>query len=420
MALYMGSMRICTSVEGEMASGSDKNAVMVSGLNTVPSSFNLDITSEKEYSLDTIKYLHVLTKSKTGNAYGLIDVQLWKDSRNYMRFGCWGSYVVNFKLVINNQTIVSQDLGSTHDMDNYTDILTEMDMVINKVKVYGAKAGTNPTLLYSFDFSQYDYSALDTFYIKSSLCRWGGGNIFNQSIYINNKTDYTQWINFHYRYGEYNAIPQLVYPEQFSMATSVKGGDLAGSTVIQTYSPTHKLIDVNMASENHFPMGTYSSTYTAKTAMMYTKFRVTEITTSCRLTRGAGSAGNYFFDYDTGEFVAKDTLTPELNKWYLLVEDVTNAVAYTSTYGVKAVGQFKLENEGMFVSSVQSQNINAETCRGLYFTGPIPFNTENTKWEIPTFASNEAGRVVPIGTLYIPADGNISMYNGTAWKVIGT
>lgn len=417
MALYMGSMRICTSVEGETASGDTKSIVRYSGLNVVPASKTIDCSSQNEYSFDNVRYVDILTKSKSGNAFSLIDVRFEKDSRNYIRLDCNNSYDLRFRIVINNQALVNYVVGSTYDLDSYTDVLVEFDFLINKVRVIGSKQGSTPVTVFTVDFSQYDYSAINTFYLKTTVGRWGG-LVFSQSVFINYKIDYTDLLNFHYQYGQYNSIASLSSPESFYNANLVQAGG-TGMTV-ETISPTHKIITANINSSTYFPMGAYNSNFTATDGLIVTKFRVTEITTSCELTVGVGTDKNYYFDYDTGAFISANSLTPELNKWYLVVYKINNTPSYTSTYAVKASGQFVIETVGLFLMTAQSVNICSETCGGLYFSGTIPFNTDRTYWTTPSFTIGENGRNVPMATTTVVSNGGIYMYNGTAWKVIGT
>lgn len=420
MALYMGSMRICTSVEGEMASGDTKSIVRYSGLNVVPQARFINCTSQNEYTFDEVKYVHFLSKSSAGNAFSAFDVKFEKDSRNYIRLDCNGSYTVYFRIYINNVAIANINVGSTHDLDTYTDVLVEFDFILNIAKIIGAEQGTDPVTVFTIDFSQYDISAIDTFYIKTMVGRWGGYT-YAQSVFINNKTDYTSLMNFHFQYGQYNAIPSYALTPQCYPATLVQAGYDAEQTV-EVISPTHKIITANITNQNYFPMGSYNPAYTTQDGYIMTKFRVTEITTSCNLSGGAGIDANYFFDAETGDLVATNTLTPELNKWYLLISHINNTPSYASTYAVKAQGQFKLETVGMYLYSMQSINLCAETCGGLYFSGAIPFNTDKIYFTTPTFLANAGwlGRKAPIYSMVVTTNGGIYMYNGTAWKVIGT
>jgi hypothetical protein len=111
--------------------------------------------------------------------------------------------------------------------------------------------------------------------------------------------------------------------------------------------------------------------------------------------------------------------TPEIDKWYYLISDVikNRNVGYVSAYGMRAIGTFTIEVEGLFITAPRSINMCAETWNGKYFTGALPFNGTGVNF-VAVNSFTGTGKFIPILATNI-SGGKINMYNGSTWVNIG-
>ena len=86
----------------------------------------------------------------------------------------------------------------------------------------------------------------------------------------------------------------------------------------------------------------------------------------------------------------------------------------------KAIGSFTVEVLDMYYMTPQSANICGETYDGTYFRGTMPFAGINVKFnnDYSIINTSMTGLGIPKYYNYTDSDGNVHIYNGSAWKKI--
>lgn len=414
MAVYLGTMRICTAVQSNNSEDKEKYVVHMPPEKVfMAAESNATCTSTETYSFNTLKYLDYIVKATTGNPYGNENFGIYKDDNNYIQTVSNG-YSKNFVIKINGTTLLTQTIsGYVDNITGYTDLHAHFDFIrkIFVVEVMSANTA-NPVEKARIDFSAYDISGLTDFKIIANIGRYAA-NVFSESVYVNNLTSYKSLLTQHYNVNSYNALTTFNNSRRCVSPSSLYLGNTT-----TTITNTHKIATINRAG-GYYSIGSYGS-WSGTVGLNLVKLRVYDVNTAPVFNNGAGNRGLMFFNYDTGKYVGAAGFTPTENVWYLFVINMGSSINYTVNYSVNLKGDCKIEAEAVAIMMPQSINLCAETYNGSYFTGSVPFKVGNVTFTTPSFATNQSGRAVPKGALSYASNGGISMYNGTAWKAIAS
>lgn len=375
-----------------------------------------EMVSHEAFTQDTLKNFTVIDKcgGVAGNYFSNVNrtnVGLYKDANNYLKL-----YIRGYAIILENSvggTKTTKSYNIVKSLSNASDVCSKLDLVRKKVEMHGLVNGVVTTFI-DEDISSYDLSTLDTFHLVSGAGKHRGYQ-FNIYARINDYFDYAALMKQHLYMSEYNALPVVDGEKDVYEATSIK---LQG-TIVETISETHKISNVSMSSDGYFAMQSANTDISTKVNVsIVTRFKVTNMSDDTNFGIGAGSNRANIVD-ENGVCVwdGSGRFTPEVDKWYYLASAVARNVDYGALYGMRAVGTFTIEVDGLFICSPRSINMCAETWNGKYFTGALPFKGTGVNF-VSVNSFTGSGKFVPILATNIQA-GKINMYNGSTWVNIG-
>ena len=329
----------------------------------------------------------------------------------------WGIERQGYKLrLINvvNGTAVNTEEWSTgvNSINTYLNIYLSLDLSNKKMKIVGSN-GT-PTTIYTFDFSSWSLSSLDTFKIRTSGGKYSGHQ-YNIYLRTNDYYDYESLLNLKFQVNSYNVLPIIADGEGNYTPTTLY---IEGSNIVTT-SDTHKTADVSISPLNYFMLSSgYDDLLDKYYVSSLVRFKITS--GSAQIHAGVGITAFFLMDENSNILYngigASENYTLTNNTWYYLyIVGVGNQTYnYTRRYNAKFEGTFTIEAEALSIGYPRSMNCCAENFDGKYFSGAIPMVSDKTTFTEVAFAKTMNGYQAPIGAIVVDS-GVMYIYNGTAW-----
>lgn len=444
MVIYLGNMRVGlagtravdivqetgTSVSSVMSQNATTEAINASTYNSVklspsflfdtPSTYGV-IESVESFTFESLKNVSIVHKyaGLAGNFFGISPLlQIYVDDKNY--FGLEKqSYSLIVKNVANNVVLNTEtDTSGVGKVGTYANVYFSIDFISKKLVLLGLNNSTSAIeTIWDIDFSNWDLSNLNNFKIRVGAGKYFGYE-YNAYVRINDYYDYSSILEQQMYLDTYNVLPvkangDVCYnPDSLSL----------GGTITQTISPTHKISNGSLATENYFALFSVNDKLANSNSVgSFLKFKITNTSGDVTIKNGAGIVRSQLMD-SQGNILSNltnaYTLSPD-TEYYLFQEgDTSRNVSYQKLYSIRMQGTFTIEAEALFTGYPRSINLCAETFNGKYFSGAIPFHAKNISF---TGYTNWAGNnkyYIPIGAIRIDSNNNMFMFNGTMWKQI--
>lgn len=376
-------------------------------------------TSKDYYNFGNMPIINLVAKFlKSGNIYsekGGEILSLRKDADNYLGINVKG-YNLVFSLVINKTTVGSVSYGQTDAIwkaliNTYSWVIT-IDSILKKIVVTTKNyVGTTYNSTFVIDISDWELDLLGEFQVVTEIGKMYVPILGSKFFVFNNYINVGDYLDTKLMADNYSpfAVSSLGSAIELNNLTVKVGG-----VRVETISPTHVIHSYSQASKGYFALGCSASGFGGG-SYMATRVRFTDITVDTKIYPGTSKFNvfddnlNYIGCYSN----VNPFFTPESDKWYIMVANVTDrGVAYAADYAYSVEGAGTVEVQALYVSYEQSASLGSLNWDGEYFTGYIPFKGEKIEFEKITDAS-----FPPLYELRVN-NGIIQMWDGSAWKQI--
>ena len=391
-------------------------------------------TSYNTFTKDSARIITFIEKRQylIGSPFSRGDfLNLYVDDKNrlslYIKlYDCKLENIVN-GVVKNTVTLFTSSSDTIFNKIHYAiSLLYRFDFNRNKFELY-VYNGEVVENAFEHDLSEWDLSALVDFRLKTSFA-WHSGHTATIFVSLNRYVDIEYYLTTPLEYSIQNTLVTQSAPTLTGFTPTALR---LGGTITETISPTHKIANINQASESYFALGGTHPNFTkAKGTWIVTKFKCTNIegfAIKCSTAVGAGMIVS-----EDGEILYVDGLSlinqypnnrtmsfnPEEDVWYYYIAlgQGTNSGDYLALYPVRVLGSCTIEAEALHISHCNENNLCCANYNGEYFTGSLAFIAENVAFDVVD--PSKGNIAYPKYSIKADANGNIFMYNGTVWKQI--
>ena len=397
------------------------------------------------YDFEDIKNVRVVCKQafngssinhyRTGDIQYTSAVCLYKDANNFLSilFNGYTLAVRNKKAgtVLNDVELGRFISGSDSlntpsctcwcaEIDLQNKVARFLRMLNGELVTYKADNGT-------VDISEWDLSHLDSFNIVFGCSEYQSDS-FCYYCSINDRLRIADYLTQPIEYAKHNCFNTYVANTVKPLTVIESRGDytlsnaIAG-TLIEEWDNIHKKYSfVCGTSYRYVGLGCSVTGTTHKGQIFVARLKFTAMSDDLKITYGIGSLTAWVGDEQVNTFeygTAGQYWHPEDGVVYDFVTSYKDFLA-KDQYFYKAIGSFTVEVLDMYYMTPQSANICGETYDGTYFRGTMPFIGTNVKFnnDYSRIDTSRTGLGVPKYYNYTDSDGNVHIYNGSAWKKI--
>ena len=397
------------------------------------------------YDFEDIKNVRVICKQsfngsainhyRTGDIQYVSAVCLYKDANNFL------SILFNgYKLAVRNKkagTVLNEvELGQFNygtdslntssgtcwcaEIDLQNKVTRFLRMLNGELVTYTSDNGT-------VDISEWDLSHLDSFNIVFGCSEYQSDS-FCYYCSINDRLRIADYLTQPIEYAKHNCFNTYVANTVKPLTVIASRGQLAESnaivgTLIDEWDNIHKKYSfVGDSSYRYVGLGCTTTGTNHKGQIFVARLKFTDMSDDFKITYGIGSLAAWVADEQANTFnygTAGQYWHPEDGVVYDFVTSYGDSIAQAQ-YMYKAIGSFTVEILDMYYMTPQSANICGETYDGTYFRGTMPFAGINVKFnnDYSRINTSMTGLGIPKYYNYTDSDGNVHIYNGSAWKKI--
>ena len=397
------------------------------------------------YDFEDIKNVRVVCKQSYNgpaiNHYRTGDIQyasavcLYKDANNFLSI-----FFNGYRLAVRNKkagTVLNEvDLGQFNagmdslntstdtcwcaEIDLQNKVARFLRMLNGQLVTYKADNGT-------VDISERDLSHLDSFNIVFGCSEYQSDS-FCYYCSINDRLRIANYLTQPIEYAKHNCFNTYVANTVKPLTVTASRGDYASSnaivgTLIEEWDAIHKKYSfVGDTSYRYVGLGCETAGENHKGQIFVARLKFTAMSDDFKITYGIGSLAAWVGDEMANGFEYGDAgqyWHPEDGVVYDFVSRYNDSLAQ-SQYMYKAIGSFTVEILDMYYMTPQSANICGETYDGTYFRGTMPFTGINVKFnnDYSRIDTSRTGLGVPKYYNYTDSNGDVYIYNGSAWKKI--
>ena len=397
------------------------------------------------YDFEDIKNVRVVCKQafngssinhyRTGDIQYTSAVCIYKDANNFLSilFNGYTLAVRNKKAgtVLNDVELGRFISGSDSlntpsctcwcaEIDLQNKVARFLRMLNGELVTYKADNGT-------VDISEWDLSHLDSFNIVFGCSEYQSDS-FCYYCSINDRLRIADYLTQPIEYAKHNCFNTYVANTVKPLTVIASRGQLAESnaivgTLIEEWDNIHKKYSfVGDSSYRYVGLGCTTTGTNHKGQIFVARLKFTDMSDDFKITYGIGSLAAWVADEQANTFkygTAGQYWHPEDGVVYDFVTSYGDSIAQAQ-YMYKAIGSFTVEILDMYYMTPQSANICGETYDGTYFRGTMPFIGTNVKFnnDYSLIDTSRTGLGVPKYYNYTDSDGNVHIYNGSAWKKI--
>lgn len=397
------------------------------------------------YDFEDIKNVRVVCKQafngssinhyRTGDIQYTSAVSLYKDANNYLSvyFKGYNLAVKNVKAGAILNEIVLGRFNSNPEMLNNAETTSwcaEID-VQNKVarllRMLNGELVTYKSDNGTVDISEWDLSHLDSFNIVFG-CSEYQSDAFCYYCSINDKLQIADYLTRPIEYAKHNCFDTYVANTVKPLTVTESKGDFSESnaivgTLVEEWDNIHKKFSyVGGTSYRYVGLGCLHEGANHKGMKFVARVKFSNMSDDFLLTYGTAGLSAWVGDTLVNSFswgISGQYWRPEDGVVYDLVSSYEESKPI-GQYMYKAIGSFTVEVLDMYYMTPQSANICGETYDGTYFRGTMPFIGTNVKFnnDYSRIDTSRTGLGVPKYYNYTDSDGNVHIYNGSAWKKI--
>ena len=397
------------------------------------------------YDFEDIKNVRVVCKQSYNgpaiNHYRTGDIQyasavcLYKDANNFLSI-----FFNGYRLAVRNKkagTVLNEvDLGQFNagmdslntstdtcwcaEIDLQNKVARFLRMLNGQLVTYTADNGT-------VDISEWDLSHLDSFNIVFG-CSEYQSDAFCYYCSINNKLQIADYLTRPIEYAKHNCFDTYVANTVKPLTVTESKGDFSASsaivgTLVEEWDNIHtKFSYVGGTSYSYIGLGCLSEGTNHKGMKFVARVKFSGMSDDFLLTYGTASLSAWVGDTLVNSFLwgtSGQYWRPEDGVVYDFVSSYEESEP-SGQYMYKAIGSFTVEVLDMYYMTPQSANICGETYDGTYFCGTMPFTGINVKFnnDYSRIDTSRTGLGIPKYYNYTDSNGDVYIYNGSAWKKI--
>ena len=402
-------------------------------------------TSYYMYDYEDIKNVRVICKQayngnainhyRTGDIRYRSAVSLYKDANNYLSvyFKDYNLAVKNVKAGTTLNEIVLGRFNSNPEALNNAETTSwcaEID-VQNKVarflRMLNGELVTYKSDTGTVDISEWDLSHLDSFNIVFG-CSEYQSDAFCYYCLINNKLQIADYLTQPIEYGKHNCFDTYVRNIVKPLTVTESKGNFTASnaivgTLVEEWDNIHKKYSyVGGTSYRYVGLGCLHEGTNHKGMKFVARVKFSNMSDDFLLTYGTAGLSAWVGDTLVNSFswgTSGQYWKPEDGVVYDFVSSYEESEP-SGQYMYKAIGSFTVEVLDMYYMTPQSANICGETYDGTYFRGTMPFIGTNVKFnnDYSLVDTSKNGLGIPKYFNYTDSNGNVHIYNGSAWKQI--
>ena len=402
-------------------------------------------TSYYMYDYEDIKNVRVICKQayngnainhyRTGDIRYRSAVSLYKDANNYLSvyFKDYNLAVKNVKAGTTLNEIVLGRFNSNPEALNNAETTSwcaEID-VQNKVarflRMLNGELVTYKSDTGTVDISEWDLSHLDSFNIVFG-CSEYQSDAFCYYCLINNKLQIADYLTQPIEYGKHNCFDTYVRNIVKPLTVTESKGNFTASnaivgTLVEEWDNIHKKYSyVGGTSYRYVGLGCLHEGTNHKGMKFVARVKFSNMSDDFLLTYGTTGLSAWVGDTLVNLFswgTSGQYWKPEDGVVYDFVSSYEESEP-SGQYMYKAIGSFTVEVLDMYYMTPQSANICGETYDGTYFRGTMPFIGTNVKFgnDYSLVDTSKNGLGIPKYYNYTDSNGNVHIYNGSAWKKI--
>ena len=427
------------------SSGSNPQAEVITPTKLLKAQSEQYCTSYDQYDFEDIKNVKVVCKQayngssinhyRTGDIRYTSAVCLYKNAQNYLSI-----YFKGYKLAVKNVqggTVLNEiELGQFNsgadalNTASTTSWCAEIDLqnkVARFLRMLNGELVTYPSTNGAIDMSEWDLSHLDSFNIVFGCSEYQSDS-FCYYCSINERMLIADYMTRPIEYAKHNCfdtyIANTVKPLKVirSVGTYSASNAIVG-TLVEEWDNIHKKFSfVGDTSYRYVGLGCANTGVNHKGQRFVVRLKFTDMSDDFKITYGIGGLQAFVGDQIVNKFdygLAGQYWHPEDGVVYDFVTDYSEYDA-SDQYMYKAIGSFTVEIFDMYYMTPQSANICGETYDGTYFRGTMPFIGTNVKFsnDYSRIDTSRTGLGVPKYFNYTDSNGNVYIYNGSAWKQI--
>ena len=427
------------------SSGSNPQAEVITPTKLLKAQSEQYCTSYDKYDFEDIKNVRVICKQayngddinhyRTGDIRYRSAVSLYKDANNYLSvyFKDYNLAVKNVKagtilneIVLGKFNINPEALNNAEttswcaEIDVQNKVARFLRMLNGGLVTYKSDNGT-------VDISEWDLSHLDSFNIVFG-CSEYQSDTFCYYCLINNKLQIADYLTQPIEYGKHNYFDVYVANTVKPLTVTESKGDFTASnaivgTLVEEWDNIHKKFSyVGGTSYRYVGLGCLYEGANHKGMKFVARVKFSNMSDDFLLTYGTAGLSAWVGDRLVNSFswgTSGQYWKPEDGVVYDLVSSYEESEP-SGQYMYKAIGSFTVEILDMYYMTPQSANICGETYDGTYFRGTMPFIGTNVKFsnDYSRIDTSRTGLGVPKYFNYTDSNGNVYIYNGSAWKQI--